>query len=182
LGPGLHADNGLRGHREHKRFQWTYGKAGSLILVHYPLVTECHSPPLPCGCWGNWANTTLARNPKPSPHPMKSPDASRKGKAAYRCLGRRKRERQGQPILFLFHFLPPKKSHFPHYSSRRPQRAGKMFLCPSGTRHPKQREAGPNILMAAREQTYPQAPMAIPCQEWEESGGRELQEAPIPCP
>ena len=59
-----------------------------LIPVHCPLVTECHSPPLPRGCQGNWANTTPAGSPKPNPHSTEPPAG--RGRQATHCLGRRK--------------------------------------------------------------------------------------------
>lgn len=78
-----------------KGSNWLMGRLGLdlLIPVHSPLVTECHSASLPNGCQGDQANTTPAGSPKPNPHPTKLLAAIRKGKAGYRCLGRRKRER-----------------------------------------------------------------------------------------
>lgn len=78
------------------------------IPVYCPLVTECHSPPLPYGCQGNWANTTPAGSPKPSPHPTKPPDACRKGKASYPLPGKEEVREAGPDRLVSFPLLSPK--------------------------------------------------------------------------
>lgn len=79
-----------------------------LILVHCPLATQCHSPPLPSGCQGNWANTTPAGSPKPSPNSTE-PLAGR-GRQATHCLGRRKLREAGPTHLVSLPFLSPKKA------------------------------------------------------------------------
>ena len=81
-----------------------------LIPVRCPLVPECHSPPLPWGCQGNWAYTTPAGSPKPSPHSTEPPNSSRKGKAGYPPPGKEEVREAGPTHLVSFPFLSPKKA------------------------------------------------------------------------
>ena len=109
MGPGPQVDNGPRGPREWQQIPmdlWEKMGLDLLIPVHSPLAAQCHhSPPLPCGCQGNWANTTPAGSSKPSPNPTKPPDACRKGKAGYPLPGKEE-VREAEPSrLVLFHFF-----------------------------------------------------------------------------
>lgn len=114
LGPGPHVDNGLRGPREWQKVPRGRMGLDLLIPVHCPLVTECHFPPLPCGCQGNWANTIPARSPKPSPHPTKPFDASRRGRQAWEGGSERGRD---NPSCFFFISFSKESPHFSHSSS-----------------------------------------------------------------
>lgn len=89
-----------------------HGKAASRPSgpVHCPLVTECHSPPLPYGCQGNWQTAQQQGAPSPAHTPQKPPDhAGRKGKAGY-SAGKEEVREAGPPQLVSFPLLSPKKA------------------------------------------------------------------------
>lgn len=174
LGPSPHVDNGPRGPREWQQIPmdlWEKMGLDLLIPVHCPPAAQCHhSPPLPCGCQGNWANTTPAGSSKPSPHPTKPPDACRKGKAGYPLPGKEE-VREAEPNrLVLFHFFLQRQPSLSPLRSRKVTGSWEDFPVarrPTPTQACRRKD--PTILMAARvpcPRKQAQASTTIPYQEW----------------
>lgn len=91
-----------------------------LIPVHCPLVTECHSPPLPRGCQGNQANTTAAGSPKPSPRCTEPAGLQQEGEGRLPTAqeGGSERGRADTPCFFSIS-LSKESPHFSHSSPGR---------------------------------------------------------------
>lgn len=116
------------------------GKDGSRPLDPQPLSSGRSMSSLPTTApWlpGQLGKHHASREPKPSPHPTKPPDACRKGKAGYPLPGKEEGERQSQTVLFFSISFSKDSPSLSYSGPGRSRGAGKTFRWQGGPRQPR---------------------------------------------